>query len=204
MITFKVDQSEIGRMKQLLDSWGKGGQLEFAVARALTRTAASVQAETRAQMPGRFTIRRPWVIQQIKMKPARKGRLVAEVYASEAADFLGLQETGGTKDPRGRYVAIPTSMVRRTKRDMIRKSDRPRNLGDRAEIVEYNGNKFLALKRPRKGANGQRLRFLYLLEPRANIDERLGLRRDGERVVRAMFGPHLRQSIIAAVQTARR
>ena len=117
---------------------------------------------------------------------------------------MDLQETGGTKDPIGNYLAIPSRLVRRTPKDLVRKADKPRSLGDRASIVEYKGNKFLALKNPRKAANGQRLRFMYLLVPRASMKERLKLHDDARRVIAQRFPINLQAAIAAAMRTARR
>jgi hypothetical protein len=202
-VTMQISiQSDIDKAVQRLQAVCAPGQLQFAVAKALTATAREVQAEVRAQMPRRFTLRRDWVVKGIMTRQATKRDLEAIVYSRDK--FMNLQEYGGAKDPRGNYLAVPTSMVRRTPRDMIRKSDRPAQLGDRAEVVDVNGRKFLALKKARRGANGQRLRFLYMLIPRASIDQRLGLRTDGQRIARARFGPNLEAAIEYAMRTARR
>lgn len=177
------------------------GQLRFALSKALNETAKDVQNEVRQNIPKRFVLRRQWIVQGIRTLPSTKANLEAAVYSRD--DFMQLQETGGDKTPRGRYVAIPTSMVRRTPKDVIRKADRPKNLGDRARIEEYKGNKFLALKKARKGKNGNQLRFLYLLIPRADIDQRLKLREDGERIAKAMFPQRLQEALEYAMRTAR-
>ncbi|MCE2910226.1 MAG: DUF6441 family protein [Burkholderiaceae bacterium] len=176
-------------------------QFRFAVAKALTKTAVEVQAEVRKNMPSRFTIRRPWTLQGIRIVPATKESLTASVYSRDK--FMALQETGGTKNPLGNFIAIPTRAVRRTKRDSIRLSDRPKALGDKAHVVDVNGDKYLALKKPRRGKNGNELRLLYLLVPRAQLEERLGLNKDGQRVARARFVENLRVALAAAVATAR-
>lgn len=195
-------QSDIDKAIAKLTAAFSARQLPFAIAKALTTTAKDVQAEVKSNMPERFIIRRPWVIGGIMIKPANKQNLESTVYSRDA--FMGLQEFGGPKDPRGHYIAVPTSMVKRTAKDMIRKADRPAALGDKVSIVEYNGEKFLALKKPRKAANGQRLRFLYLLIPRAKINERLKLREDGDKVIKAKFSQNLEQALELAMQSAKR
>lgn len=193
--------SDIDKAIQQMRAVCDPGQLEFAVSKALNATARDVQDEVRRNMPGRFTIRRDWVVRGIQVKAATKQNLEAMVYSRD--DFMRLQEYGGPKDPRGNYLAIPTSMVRRTPKDVIRKADRPKALGDKAEVVDFEGRKYLALKKPRRGANGQRLRFLYLLVPRASIDKRLGLNDDGRRVAGLRFGPNLQAAIEFAMRTRR-
>jgi hypothetical protein len=195
-------QSNMGDAIAQMQAITDASQLRFALARALTVTAADIQQEVRRNIPGRFNLRRQWIVQGIRIDRATKANLEARVYSRD--DFMRLQETGGDKTPRGNYVAVPTKLVRRTAKDIIRKADRPRALGDRAEVVDFKGNKFLALKRPRKGNGDQRLRFLYLLVPRADIDQRLKLREDGVRIARERFGQNLQASIDLAMRTARR
>lgn len=193
--------SNLQQATQQLQSIAGAKQLRFAVARALTLTAKDVQQEVRKNMPTRFTIRRQWVVNGILFERATKDNLAAKVYSRD--QFMGLQEAGGVKSPLRNYLAYPLSMVRRTKTDMIRKSDRPAQLGDKAEVVEYKGRKFLALKKPRKGANGAKLRFLYLLIPKAQIKPRLGLEKDGLQVSPVSFAEHLQRTLDEAAKTAR-
>lgn len=176
-------------------------QFAFAAARALTQTAYEIQTEVKRNMPERFTLRRDWIVKGMRVEKATKSKLEARVYSRDR--FMGLQEHGGTKNPLGNYLAIPTSIVKRTPKDLVKKFDRPAALGDRASVIEVNGNKFLALKKPRKAANGQKLRLMYLLVPRAQIDKRLKLGDDGMRIARARFVDNLRRSLEDAVRTAR-
>lgn len=195
-------QSDLDKAVQKLQSACAPEQFRFAVAKALTATARDVQAEVKGNMPSRFTLRRQWIVNGIRIQPANKYNLESVVFSRDK--FMGLQEFGGPKDPRGNYLAVPTSMVRRTPKQLIKKADRPSQLGDKVSVVDYQGRKYLALKNPRKGANGQMLRFMYLLIPRAQINERLGLREDGQRVARQRFGPNLLDAIEYAMRTARR
>ena len=199
MLSISV-QSDLTQAIARLRSVTEAQQFRFAAARALTQTAAEVQAEVRRNMPSRFTLRRQWVVQGIRIERATKDNLESVVYSRDR--FMGLQEAGGTKTPLGNYIAVPTAAVRRTKSQLIAKSDRPAALGDRAHVIDYNGHKWLALKKSRK-VNGGRLRLLYLLIPRAHLAERLGLRKDGMRVVRARFRENLAASLAAAVASAR-
>lgn len=194
-------QSDIAAAMRRLSSITEKQQFAFATARALTQTAAQVQTEVKKNMPSRFTLRRQWIVQGIRIERATKSNLTATVYSRDA--FMGRQEFGGPKSPLRNYLAIPTSMVRRTKTDLVRKSDKPGALGDKASVVDVNGRKYLALKRPRKGANGKKLRLLYLLVPRASIKKRLGLTEDGVRVARAQFVKNLEQSLEDALRSAR-
>lgn len=194
-------QSDIEAAMRKLATLTEQRQFAFATAKALTQTAYDVQKELRANMPQRFILRRQWVVQGIRVDKATKASLTATVYSRDK--FMGLQEFGGTKGPLRNYLAVPTRMVKRTKTDMIAKSDRPQALGDKAAVVDYNGHKWLALKKGRKGATGNQMRLLYLLIPRAQIKERLGLNKDGMKIARAKFAQNLQDALEYAVRSAR-
>jgi hypothetical protein len=198
IISVETDiERAIGQLRSITEMQ----QLKFAIAKALTQTAYDVQKEVRANMPGRFILRRQWIVQGIRVERATKENLTATVYTKDK--FMALQESGGQKNALRNFVAIPTSMVKRTKTDVIAKSDRPSALGSKAEIIDMNGHKWLALKKARKGSNGVRLKLLYLLVPRAQMKAKLGLEKDGTRVVRARFAINLRAALLQAVNTAR-
>jgi hypothetical protein len=194
-------QSNIKQAVAKLQSITDAKQLPFAIARALTVTARDVQDEVRNNLTQRFTLRNNWVRQGIQIQRATKQNLEAMVFSRDA--FMGLQEVGGAKSPLGNYLAVPTSLVRRTPKDMIRKADRPKSLGNKAEVIEFMGRKWLALKRSRKGRNKNDLRLMYLLVPRADIEPRLKLRDDGLRVSQAVFQRRLQESLELALRTAR-
>jgi len=107
-------------------------QYPFAAAVALTRTAQDAQAEVRAGLPRRFTIRNRWVSQGIRIVPATKRRL--ESWVGSRDDFMALQETGGIKRPRGEHLAVPTEKVRRRKRGLISKAQRPRRVLQKPKV----------------------------------------------------------------------
>lgn len=122
MIQVKVNADLVNR--RLTDLEQK--QLPFATARALTWLAMDVQKEERRELPRRFTIRNTWVAKGIRIKPAKKTRLVAEVYSRD--DFMERQEEGGTKRPKqGQHLAVPVD-ARRNKRGIITKANRPTSI----------------------------------------------------------------------------
>lgn len=200
MITVSV-QTDIEKALAKLATITEAEQFRFSVARALTMTAVEIQQEVRRNMPGRFVIRRQWVLQGIRVDRATKDNLAARIYSRDA--FMGLQEYGGDKHPRGRMLAVPTRLVKRTPKGLVAKRDKPRALGDKVEEITYKGHQWLALKKPRAGRSGNDLRLMYLLIPRADIDERLGLRKDAEKIARLRFAENLRVALADAVARAR-
>ena len=205
-------ESTIEQAIRKLQSITEAKQLRYSTSQALTRTAYAVQAEVRANMPSRFTIRRPWVLQGIKVNKATPSALTARIYSRDK--FMALQETGGIKEALRNHIAVPLQSVRRTKTGIIAKKDRPKNVpntltgrgGHMTAIVTLkDGRKFIARLRPKGklGERGGRLEYLYLLVPKVHIDERLGLVRDGRKVAQERFGLELKRALEENVARAR-
>lgn len=194
-------QDDIAKAAAKLRSITAAQQLPFAVSQAMNRTAIEVQQAVKAAMPRRFTLRSNWVVQGIRVEFSNKRKLEAVVYSRDK--FMTLQEYGGTKKPFGNYLAIPTTLVRRSPKDKIRRSETPKALGDKAEVITVGRRRFIALKKRRKGASGNMLRLMYMLIPQAGIQDRLGLNADGQRIARARFTQHLQAALEQAIKTAR-
>lgn len=220
MIHVSIDTKEIERLagSEALK------QLRFAAARALTKAALEVQSSVRASMPSRFTLRRQWIVKGIRIKPASKADLTAYVYSKDA--FMERQETGGIKTgkagggdfssssvatagggkrarPAQGRVAVPTDKVLRTKSEIIRKSDLPSGLGNKAFVIDAgNGTQLLA----RRFAKGRRagLQALYVLKSSTRIKPRLGLREIGEKVISRRFSKLFSESLENAIATAKK
>lgn len=166
-------------------------------------------------MPSRFTLRRQWIVQGIRIEKATKDNLTATIYSKDA--FMGRQEVGGTKTPKyDRHLAIPMRAVKRYKSGLIADADLPKNLGQ-AQFSVRRGGKDVA----RRGAGGSvfklvsngrtflcrrrngQVELLYLLVPRADVHKRLGLGDDAIKVARVQFSNNLRDSLEYAMRTAR-
>lgn len=212
-ISVKTDiESAISQLQTIAEA----KQMRFAVAKALTATAVEVQQEVRKNMADRFTLRRQWIVQGIRVDKATKENLTATIYSKDA--FMGRQEVGGTKTPKyDQHLAIPMRAVRRYKSGMINPADLPSNLGQASFTVKRGGKE--AARRGAGGSvfklvskgrtflcrrrNGQ-VELLYMLIPKADVKKRLGLAEDAQKIAKARFGINLRDAMEYAMRTARR
>ena len=152
----------------------------FALASSLTLTAKEIQTATIKRIESSFTIRNNWDKPTnalgIRIKPATKEKL--EAWIGTAAAFLEkfVREPEGSivlKLPQGEFLAIPTSNVRRTKKDIIRATQRPQRLRGKRDIVlpMQSGKGFVLFQEQGRGVN-RKLVALYLLVRRAKIREK--------------------------------
>jgi hypothetical protein len=215
-------EHDIAKVLPKLDAIGQK-QLPFAIARALTQTTKEAQAAVRADMPRKFTIRRQWVVQGIRIIPATKANLTAILYTKDP--FMERQEGGGVKTGkpgggnftsnnlpsktgfpvrgvgRGR-VAVPTQNVLRSKRDIIRRSELPAGLGSKAFVIAGNAGTQLLARRFAKGKRAG-LQVLYVLKGQTFVKPRLELREIGSRVAKQRFPEIFARSIADAIANAK-
>ena len=195
-------QSDIKRVLGQLDTFSRR-QIPFAIAKALTDTAKDVQADVKRSMPSKFTLRRQWIVQGIRIIPANKQTLTAVVYSKDSATFMGRQEQGGEKEPqKGRRIAVPTSAVRRTKTQIISRAELPANLTNSFVLEAKDGRTWIA-KRFNKGKRAG-LQLMYQLLPSTRIKPRLGLRETGETIIRRRFTDKLVAALQSALNSAKR
>lgn len=198
-------------------------QMPFAVATAINRTALDFQKAEREGLQERFTIRRSWVLQGVKINRgdfATKTNLEARIHVDPARDFLVKFEEGETKRPiSGSRLAVPDE-ARRTKKGVVSKTQRPRALkfvkhGEGVKAVVYRGQKrtFMIL-RPggqgeiyqrygRRGRGGGSARRLFIFTPEAETPETLEFEATAERVVQDRFEMNFSEAFDRAVRTAR-
>jgi len=139
-------------------------QLPFALSKALNSTAERIREATLKGASDVLTLRGNWWKPRTKygfnVKPSTKTRLVADIYTK--ADWMVMQEEGGIKTAKG-MIAIPTVDVKRNKKDIITKGNRPRAIKGAFKVTSKNGNEFIA-----KRVRGK-LVVLYWLEKKATI-----------------------------------
>jgi hypothetical protein len=174
-------------------------QLTFAVATTLTAVAKEAQSAVVEDIQETFTTRGNWYLPRnkfgIKIEAARKDHLSAAVKTE--AYWLAIHETGGIKTPGGKYLAIPTDNVRRTKRQIIKRSQRPRNLIRPFVLNTINGPVLFQRK------NKRAIVPLYQLEPKAKIKKESTVIETTVRVVRERFSRILGEKLAEAIRTAR-
>jgi hypothetical protein len=108
-----------------------------AIAEALNKTAMSARDAVRKDMPRRFTIRRPWVLQGIGVQFARSGLPEAAVFSRD--EFMREQEFGGIRHG-GKARSIPMGRIRDLHRKaIIPKYMRPQVLMARRTTFYRNG-----------------------------------------------------------------
>lgn len=176
-------------------------QFTFALASALTATAKAAQKEVLADIESTFTVRTNWDkpsnAMGIKVLPAAKTDLSAAVVTR--ADWLNLHEEGGDKTPSGNYIAVPTQNVRRTKRDIIRRTQRPKNLRTAKTVVLdlKSGGRMIFERR------AKRLVPLYRLIRRAKIKEESTVIEPTLETFEKRFDGLFYQALAKALATAR-
>lgn len=126
MLTVYADPHELIALSEQLES-----QFPYATAKALNEVATGFQGDERGVIQRGMTIRRPWVLQGVKIDRgdfATKQKLSVRVQISPDRDFLDKFEEGGTRFPRGsgRSLAVPIA-VRRTKTQIIRRDETPKS-----------------------------------------------------------------------------
>lgn len=173
----------------------------FALAKTLTNLAQESQAQVKREMPQKFTIRRPWVVNGIRIRPATRDRLEAWVYSLDSGgrrDFMTRQEYGGIKTPQGgKHIAIPLKAVKPTKKTIIPQYMKPKSLlmygpqknktaqraVSRAAAFKIKGKKpgqeWIMIRK-----NG-RVQPAWLLAPRATIDRTNFLSDPTSKIVKA-------------------
>lgn len=186
-------------------------QIPFATAFALTRTAQAVQTEVRQQLPRRFVIRNRFVEQAIRVRPARKDTLTAQVLIPtdqegyrRIADAMEQHEFGGDKRPRsGTFIAVPIN-ARRNKRDIIPRGQRPKALESdpRVFLLTTKSGKRLLVQRQGRGKSAA-LRVLYGLRPSVKISQAFGFFATGAATVRRVYSSIFRAAMDRAIRSAR-
>lgn len=142
-------------------------QINYGASVGLNNLATHMRDSELAGAKNALTLRGRWYEPRSRfgfnVQFAKKNDLNAAVYTR--ADWLILHTEGGIKTARGR-IAIPTVEVKRSKRDMITRANRPRNVKGSFLIHTSKGDAIAIRKGKGKRS---RLVILYWLEKQAKI-----------------------------------
>jgi len=199
-ISVKVDARQaIHYLKGIKDS-----QLPFAMAKGLTMTAQDVQTEIIKDLPQRFTLRTKWYQKNtpygFKITAAKKNKLVSSIFTK--APWIQDFEEGATRTPQGQTFAVPTGAVRRSKRLLIPKGQKPRQIlhKTRPGFIKAIGSKAGIFYSRTKNS---KIALLYVLIKKAVIKPRLGFGKTAKQVVNARFTGNMIKAFNNAIKTAR-
>jgi hypothetical protein len=165
-------------------------QIPFAVAKSLTHIAQKSQEEIRENIREKFFIRKKsgGFESSIKIKPATKHSLTAEVYTMAA--FAALQQTGGIKKAKDGRLAIPSYQnIGQVKKRSDSNSPSTYLAGDAFKIKTQSGQGIIAQRKSKE------LRILYFLHKSAGIDKRLDMIEIGVKMVKRKFLPMFKKNM---------
>lgn len=161
----------------------QNGDLKIAMAAALTRTGQDAKAAIAAQIVRVFDRPTSYTRRAVYLQPAKKSRLVARVgIMARQAEYLGLQETGGTRRPRRRALLIPVQ-IRKNKFGNMSRGAVARLLA-RPDVFSGTVGGVAGIWQRRRGA----LKLLVAYAASAQYAPRFGFEGVAADTVRARFG----------------
>lgn len=156
--------------------------IPFAVAKTLTQIAQQSQQEVRKSIKEKFFIRKKsgGFESSIRIKPATKTKLTAEVYTF--ASFAALQQTGGLKQAKDGRLAIPSyQAISQVKKRTDSNSPSSYLAGDAFKIKTKSGAEAIAQRK------GKEFKILFFLRKSAHIDKRFDMIEITTKTVRGNF-----------------
>lgn len=198
-------------------------QFPFAVALALTRTAIQAQKVVQKETQEKFNLHTMFIPRNIRVTPAKKKDIVkfglaeAFVGTTKVISFMTLQETGGTKKPKGRALSLPSEGLgagAKTATGAIKKAMKPKALLSKFDTGKKKKKSKGAQSKPmafvakgmiliRVGPGRYPLKVLYKFESKAKIKPRWEFERSVRTVAENYFGHNLKESMRFAVATAK-
>lgn len=157
-------------------------QLPFITSKSLTNTAQEAQHEVRKHIREEFQIRKKSAgfESSIRIKPANKTKLTAEVFSMAA--FASLQQLGGTKKAHSGRLAIPIyNNIRDIKKRTTKNNPSAYLAGDAFKLRTKSGQEVIA-QRKRNG-----LKILYFLKRDADVEKRFEMTEKTVNVVKSQF-----------------
>ena len=167
--------------------------IPFAVAKTLTQIAQQSQQEVRKNIREKFFIRKKsgGFESSIRIKPATKTKLTAEVYTMAA--FAALQQTGGVKKAKDGRLAIPSYQgINQVKKRSDANSPSHYLAGDAFKIKTKSGQEAIAQRK------GKELKILYFLRKSAHINKKLDMIEIATKTVKNGFDTQFRSNLEVA------
>ena len=165
-------------------------QIPFVVAKTLTQIAQQSQQEVRKNIREKFFIRKKsgGFESSIRIKPATKTKLTAEVYTMAA--FAALQQTGGVKKAKDGRLAIPSyQAISQVKKRTDSNSPSSYLAGDAFKIKTKSGAEAIAQRK------GKEFKILFFLRKSANIDKKLDMIEITTNTVKDRFDAQLKGNV---------
>ena len=219
MTDLLLDTSAVDRFADRLDDAGRR-QMPFALAVALTSTMrdeAKPAAEARVQQV--FDRPTPFTQRAFAVRPATKRSLEAHLFARPSqAEYLALQETGGTRRPPEGGKALPVPVQQRVnvygnlpRRAIQRLLARPNVFSARIEFKTSRGGAVGGIwRRPRRGRRRdgtygdlERLKLLISWQSLTKYRPRLEFDSTVEAAISGRLERHLMAALDRALATAR-
>ncbi len=169
-------------------------QIPFAVVKTLTNIAQKSQEEVRKNIREKFFIRKKsgGFESSIRIKPANKSTLTAEVYTMAA--FAALQQTGGIKKAKDGRLAIPSyQAISQVKKRTDSNSPSTYLAGDAFKMKTKSGGEVIAKR------SGKEFKILYFLNKSANIDKKLDMIEITTKTVQDCFDGQFRANLSDAL-----
>ena len=197
-------QADIRQLTRHLNRLQKK-QIPFATAKALTLTAKDAQRSVQRQMPAKLDRPRPQTIKALRVKPATKRRLQAEVYFLDwAADFMRYQVAGGTERARGKALVAPVQQRRNKFGNVagMRGGKKIAALLAKPNVFKGTIGNVSGIWQRYKD-NRRKPKLLFAFKESMRYSPRLPLRRIVEGVARNKFKRNFNQALAHALRSAR-
>ena len=199
-------KSNINTFAKAIDAFSKN-QIPFATHRAINKTAFDVRDRiVKETFPTAFVVKaRQFAKQAFRVdRSPNKRKLIARVYDRFGKDYLANQAEGGTKQKRGRYIAIPAQDRPKVSGKATYNRTHPRTVLERpkAFVQTVNGQHMILERRTK---NRYPLKRLYVLhESDVNIPKRFPFYEDATKITRRQFDKHFATFFAAAKRTVKR
>ena len=185
IINIKLEDKATENLRQIATK-----HIPFAVAKTLTQIAQQSQQEVRKSIKEKFFIRKKsgGFESSIRIKPATKTKLTAEVYTMAA--FAALQQTGGVKKAKDGRLAIPSyQAISQVKKRTDSNSPSSYLAGDAFKIKTKSGAEAIAQRK------GKEFKILFFLRKSAHIDKRLDMIEITTNTVKDRFDAQLKGNV---------